>query len=153
MQHFWQVRQADRLAVEAVRQFLAPFHGAVGNRDAFRVLRGKVCGAQFDHFAGADEQYVLFGDLVEDALRQAHGGGRHGHAVGADFRAAAHFLGDRKAALEQLVQIRAQAARFVGRADGILDLPQDLRFAQHHRIEPGGDAEGVAHGIVLRQHI
>ena len=73
--------------------------------------------------------------------------------MGADFRAAAHFLGDGKTALEQLVQIRAQAAGLVGRADGVLDLPQDLRFAQHHRIEPGGDAEGVAHGIVLRQHV
>jgi hypothetical protein len=38
-------------------------------------LRGKVGGAQFYHFAGADEQHVLFGNLVEDALRQAHGSG------------------------------------------------------------------------------
>ena len=29
----------------------------------------------------------------------------------------------------------------------------DLGFAQHHRIQAGGDAEGVAHGIMLRQHV
>src|SRR5476651_2070122 len=63
----------------------------------------------------------------------------------ADLGGAAHFLGDREAALEQLVQIGAQAARLVGGADGVLDLAEDLRLAQHHRVQPGGDAEGVAH--------
>ncbi len=62
----------------------AALQRAVGDGDRFRVLRGEVGGAQFDHFAGADEQHVLVGDAVEDALRQAHGGGGHRHAVGAD---------------------------------------------------------------------
>ena len=90
---------------------------------------------------------------VEDALRQAHRGGRHRHAVGADLGGAAHFLGHREGALEHLVQVGAQAAGFVGRAHRVLHLAEDLRLAQHHRIEPGGDAERMAHRVVLRQHV
>ena len=103
-----QVGQADRAAVEAVRQRFAAFQRAVGDGQRFRILRGEMGRAQFDHFAGADEQHVLLGDRVEDALRQAHRGGGHRHAVRADFGGAAHFLGDREGALEHLVQIGAE---------------------------------------------
>jgi len=58
-----------------------------------------------------------------------------------------------RTALEQLVQIGAEPAGFLGGAHRILHLPKDLRLAQHHRIEAGSDAEGVAHGFVLGQHV
>jgi hypothetical protein len=38
-------------------------------------------------------------------------------------------------------------------AHGLLHLPEDLRFAEHHRIEPAGDAKGVAHGIPVRMRV
>ena len=47
----------------------------------------------------------------------------------------------------------SEAAGRVGQAHRVLHLAQNLRFAEHHRIEPGGDAEGVAHGVVLRQRV
>jgi hypothetical protein len=53
----------------------------------------------------------------------------------------AHFLGDRERALEQLVQRAAERARLVGLAHRLLHLAQDLRLAEHHRVEAGGDAE------------
>jgi hypothetical protein len=37
-----------------------------------------------------------------------------------------------------------------GGARRLLHLAENLRLAQHHRIQPGGDAEHVAHGILLR---
>jgi hypothetical protein len=114
---------------------------------------GEVRGAQVDHFAGADEQHVLPADGIENAFRQAHRGGGHRHAVRADLGCAAHLLGHRETALEQLVQIGAETAGFVGDAHRILHLAEDLRFAQHHRIEAGSDAERMADGIVLRQHV
>ena len=152
-QQIRQLGQADRFAVEAGGKRLATVHGAVGDRDRARVLRREVRGAQLDHFTGADEQHVLVGDAVENALRQAHRGSGHRHAVRADFRRAAHFLGDGKAALEQLVQIGAEATGGIGQAYCVLHLPEDLRLAQHHRVQARRDAEGVAHGVVLRQHV
>jgi hypothetical protein len=37
--------------------------------------------------------------------------------------------------------------------DRFLHLAEDLRFAQHHRVQAGGDAEGVAHGLTVGQHV
>ena len=106
--------------------------------------------AQLDHLAGTDEQHLLVGDALEDTLGEAHRRGRHRDDVGADRRRRAHVLGHRKRALEQLVQRRSQRAGFARDAHGFLHLPEDLRFAEHHRIEPAGDAEGMAHRIMVR---
>ena len=35
----------------------------------------------------------------------------------------------------------------LGQREGVLHLAEDLRLAEHHRVEAGGDAEGVAHGV------
>jgi hypothetical protein len=35
----------------------------------------------------------------------------------------------------------------VGLAHGLLHLAEDLRLTQHHRVQPAGDAEGVARGL------
>ena len=40
-----------------------------------------------------------------------------------------------------------RAARLLRRAVGILELAEDLRLAEDHRIEPGGDGIRVPHGI------
>ena len=60
----------------------------------------------------------------------------------------AHFLRHRERALEQLVQQRAERAGRLGRAHRLLHLAEDLRLAQHHRVEAGGDAERVAHRLL-----
>jgi len=51
------------------------------------------------------------------------------------------------------VQRGAQGAGGVGLAHGLLHLTQDLRLAQHHRIQPAGHAEGVARGMAAFVHI
>ena len=35
----------------------------------------------------------------------------------------------------------------LGEGEGVLDLPEDLRLAQDHRVETGGDPEGVLHRL------
>jgi hypothetical protein len=72
--------------------------------------------------------------------------------VRTDVGQGAHLLGDRKGALEQLVQGGAQGAGQPGLAHRQLDLAQDLRLAEHHRIQPRGDAEGVTRGIAVLGH-
>jgi hypothetical protein len=114
---------------------------------------GKVRGHQLDHLAGADEQHLDVAQIFEQLRRQPHRGGRHADAVGADLGGWCALPWPPKAALEQLVQRGAQRAGFVGFAHRLLHLAQDLRLAQHHRIQPRGHAEGVAGGIAVLQHI
>ena len=61
----------------------------------------------------------------------------------------AHLLGHRERVLEQPLQPRAQGACAIGGLIGGLDLPQNLRFAQHHRIQPGGDPQNMAHRLLV----
>jgi hypothetical protein len=82
-----------------------------------------------------------------------HRGRRHRDDVGADGGGGAHLLGHREGLLEQLVQQRAQGAGVLRHARRLLHLAEDLRLAQHHRIEPAGDAEHVAHGIAAGQGV
>ena len=146
---FVQPRAAGRPAA-ATRRRSAP--ASLSPRSSVRLAtaialgraRREVRGHQFDHLAGADEQHADLAQVLEQLRRQPHRGGGHADRMGADLGRGAHLLGDRERALEQLVQRRAQRAGLVGLAHGLLHLAQDLRLAQHHRIEPGGDAEGVA---------
>jgi hypothetical protein len=73
-----------------------------------------VGGDQLDHLARAHEQHADLAEVFEQLAGQAHGGGGHGDAVRADLGGAAHFLGDGKAALEQLVERGAQGACGLG---------------------------------------
>ena len=51
------------------------------------------------------------------------------------------------------VQHAAERAGRLGGARRLLHLAEDLRLAEHHRIEPRGDAEGVAHRLLARQRV
>ena len=55
--------------------------------------------------------------------------------------------------LEQTVQRRAQPLLATGGLPGVLHLAQDLRFAQHQRVQAAGDAEQVAHRVVVAVHV
>ena len=82
--------------------------------------------------------------VFEQLRGQPHRGGGHADRVRADLGGGAHFLGDRERALEQLVQRACQRAGGFGLAHRLLHLAEDLRLAEHHRIEAAGDAERVA---------
>ena len=48
---------------------------------------------------------MLLREIIKDTLGQPHSRRGHRNAMGADFRGRSHFLGDRKGALEHLVQV------------------------------------------------
>jgi hypothetical protein len=112
-------------------------------------LFAHVAGDQFDGLAGADQQHLLLRQVLEDLLRQAHGGIRHRHGAGADRGVGAHLLGDREGLLEQAVQDLAGDTDLVRGGERALHLPEDLRLAEHQRVEPGGHAERVLHGLLV----
>ena len=67
----------------------------------------------------------------------------------ANARVGANALGDGEGLLEQAVERIAQAARVARRLPGFLDLAEDLRLAEDHRIQPGGHAEQMPNGAAV----
>ena len=148
-----QVGQAHHFGAKAAGELFAALQRAVGNRHRLGVAGSKVRGRQVNHFAGADKQNLDFAQILEQLAGQAHRRCRHADAVRANLGAGAHLLGHGKRALEQLVQRRAHGAGVACGAHGVFHLPQDLRLAQHHRVQPAGDAKGVACGLVALQRV
>ena len=148
-------RSARRIASapKPRRELLAALERAVRDRHAFGRARGEMGGRELDHLAGADEQHLRLAQVLEQLGGQAHRRGRHADRMAADLGRAAHFLGDRERALEHLLQRRAERAGAVGLAHRLLELAEDLRLAEHHRIEPARDAEGVARRRAAFEHV
>src|SRR5690606_39024130 len=135
-------RQGD--AAVAAGQVLGVGEGAVGDQQPLHLRLGEVPRDQFDGLAGADQEHggiVRSGEAVQ---RQAHGGGGDRHRVDADPGVGARTLGRGEGLLEQAVELAAQGAGAARRGPGLLHLAEDLRFAQHQRVEAGGDPEQVA---------
>ena len=130
-------------------QQLAALDSAVGNNDGFGVLGSKVRDGQFNHLACAHKQHFDITEVFKQLPAQPHRRRRHADAVRANLSVAAHIFGHGKAALKQLVQCGAHRTGVFGGAHGVFHLAQYLRLAQHHRVEPAGDAKGVAGCIAL----
>jgi hypothetical protein len=126
---------------------------AVHEITASGLAGGEVRGHQLDHLAGTHEQQLHLAQVFEQLRGQPHGRRSHADRMGADFGGGAHFLGHRERALKQLVQGGAQRAGSVGLAHRVFHLAQDLRFAQHHRIQARGHAERMAGGVAPFEQI
>ena len=144
-----QFLQRQRHAAEARGQRLRVFQRAVGHQQAFDLVVGEVTGGQFDRVAGADQQDRGLVERGEHALRQPHRGECHRDRVRADAGIGTGALGHREGLLEQAIQRGLQRALAACHLPGFLHLAEDLRLAQHHRIQTGGDAEQVPHRIAL----
>ena len=97
------------------------------------------------HLARADEQHRAVAQLAEDLPRELDRDVRDRDRVAADRGLGARALGGGDRPVAQRVQHRAQAARLLRGLVGLLHLPEDLRLAEHHRVEARRHAEGVAH--------
>jgi len=148
-----QVVEADRLAVEFVRQPLRPLEGPVGNHQPAHAVVEEVLGRQFAHLAGADQHDGLVGEIVEDLAGQLHGGKGDGNRRGGDLRFGADPLGNGKGLVEKTVEDDARGPVFGGVTVGCLDLAENLRFTYHHGVEAGGNAEDVADGVFAMECI
>ena len=133
-----------------MREQLRARFGAVRDRDPLRARPGEICGTQFDHLAGANEEHALVRHPLENALGKMHRRRRHRHDVRPDRRRRAHFLRDGKSVLEQFVQQRAHRPSLFGTAGSVLHLTEDLRLAEDHRVEPARDAKDMPDRIALR---
>ena len=127
--------------------------GTVGDDDFLHALLVQVARHQGDGFASADQQRLAALQVAEDLSRQADRGESHRHRVLADGGVGPYGLGRAEGGLEQPPEQRADTAGLAGDCVGRLHLPENLRLAQHQRVEPGGDAHHVTHGLVVDVHI
>ena len=89
------------------------------------------------HLPGAEQQHPTAGEIVEDALGERRGGRGHRGGVLPDRRLDAHAPACAQRLAEQPVEHRPRGAGLVRRPQ----LAQDLAFAGHAGVEPGGDPE------------
>jgi hypothetical protein len=101
----------------------------------------------------SDEQHLELAEVAEQFVAEAHDRRCHAHGVHADRSAAAHLLGHREGALEKLVQGGAERARSAGLPHRLLQLPEDLCFADDHRRQAARQPEGVASSARALQHV
>ena len=144
------VVETDREAVELGCELACVVDAAIGDDHAAETVGVQVPRNERDHVAGADEQRRALLEAREDRAR--HRNRRRGDrdGVGADLRLGPHALRDRECRLEQAIEQRPGRAGVLRGAVGILELAEDLRLAEHHRVESRRDRERVRHGPGIR---
>ena len=143
----------DGLGGEALRQFFGACHRAVGHEHLAHPLPDEVAGRQLRGLAGAEHHDGMPSQVLEDFLRQLHRGVADGHGVVADTGLTAGGLGDVEGAFKEVMEDGAGSAGVTGGVVGGFHLAEDLRLAEHHGVEAGGDAKQVAHRLQLVQMV
>ena len=106
---------------------------------------------ELDHVAGADQQRHLVLEALEDLAREVDGDARHRDRTLGDAGLVPHALRRREGVRIEPRQDRAAGAARDGDAVGVLHLTEDLRLADHHRVDRARDAEQVAHRGAVHQ--
>ena len=110
-------------------------------------------GCELDHLSCTDHQHLLVGEAGKYPPGELDRRGRHRNNVGSDARVAAHLLRHCKRALEELVEEHSERAGRLRDANRLLHLTEDLRLADDHGVEAGGDAKRMPHGFTLGESV
>src|SRR5439155_19868001 len=138
--------ERERLSLESSRDASPPLFAAIRDEGNSRPPRDQPAGRRLADPAGADQQPLPVAQIAEDALGQHGGRGSSGRGRIAYRSLRSHLAADAQRLAEGTVEQRPRRSERVGGAN----LPQDLRLATNARVEPGGDAEEVPGGLVVR---
>ena len=126
-------------------------HRAADDRDVAHFLRLHVDRRQLAHLAGADHHDVAAAEIAEDLARERDGGVAHRDGARAEAGLRPHALADGERRVEEAIEHRPRRAR-VGRGRvRLFHLPEDLRLADHERIEAGRHAEQMPRRLEVRE--
>jgi len=125
--------------------------GAVGDEDGGCALLDEVARGQIGHLARADDEDGLALQAAEDLAREVDGDGCDGDGRAADLGLGADALCDPEGALEERIERGGDGPDLARDGVGLLDLAEDLGFADDHGIERAGDAEEMADGLALAE--
>ena len=141
--------EAHRIAAEPPREADRAVLAARGDERDPRAAVSERASGQLAHLAGADDDPLAAGQVAEQLAGEHHADGREAQLALADRRLGAHPLAGGERGLEQVVGERSDGLARERRVVGALDLTLDLRLADDHRLEPGGDAVQVAGGVAV----
>jgi hypothetical protein len=131
------------LSAEGGGQGLGAFVGAVGDEHWAGAPAQEGFGGFLAGVAGAEDHDGAFGEGIEHFFGEIDGHGGDGDAAALDLGFGANLFGDVERALEHAVQEPAGTAVLKGDIVGLLELTEDLGFAEHHGVESSGDSEEV----------
>jgi hypothetical protein len=100
------------------------------------------------HLARAQQEDDALVQIAEDVPSQVDRDARDTHRAGADGRLRAHPLRGRERPAHAATEHALERPGGDGGVVRLLHLSEDLRLAEHHRVEARGDAEDVLHGLV-----
>ena len=148
-----QLLKGDGPAVELFGQLLAAREGAVGYQNFIYTGLQQVGGRQFGHFARAHQQGLVGMHIPEDSFSQLHCRVADGYGAGGHGSFRAHPFGYGKCLVQQAVENHARGMAVHSLAVGVLQLTQDLGFAQDHGIQAGGHGKQMAHGFQVLMNV
>ena len=105
--------------------------------------------SQFAHLSRADEEYGAALKRSEDLARKVNRNGSDGNGARSDFSFGTNFLGGGKCALQQMFKLPGNGAGSARHGECFFYLAKNLRFADHHGVEAGGDAEEMTDCIAI----
>ena len=132
-------------APKRVGELLAALQRAVGDRDRLAACARRSASRRA-RSSRPRRSAAAAARRVDGKMRsrELHRGGRHRDRRAADVGLRAHVLRHGERALEQPVRARSPSVPADSAcAHRLLHLAEDLRLAQHHRVEPARDAERV----------
>ncbi len=147
------LRVGDRLdgrgpaAAEPLGHLDRPGVRAVGDPDPLGAGGQQVDQGHLAHFAGPDHEYRLVVEPGEDLPGQVDGRAADAETAGGDARGGVDVLGDRQGLLEERVEPLARGAGRPGGFERLAGLADDLRLAEHHRVDRAGHPEQVPHRL------
>src|SRR5437867_558580 len=107
-----------------------------------QMLRGKLT-----HFARADDHHDFARQGTKDLSRQLDGRIADGNGRLRNARLTPDTLGNSESAAHQCAEVHADGAGIACDAVGFLHLAENLRLADHHRVETRRNAENVTDRI------
>ena len=139
--------EADREALELGRELARALDAAVGDDHAPQSVGVQVARGERDRLAGADQERGAVVEAREHRPGHAHGGSTPPTRRSRRSRVSVRTrLATEKAAWNRRFSIGPGRAGFLGRAVGVLELPEDLRLAEHQRVESRRDREDMRDG-------
>ena len=133
--------------MQVARERGGAIEAAVADAERARAL-AQAARRGLGHLAGAEQEHGVVAEAAEDAAGEVDRDARDAHRPGADGRLRAHALGHGERAVTHRAERALERPGGDGRLVGLLDLPEDLRLAEHHRVEARRDAEHVLDRVV-----
>ena len=144
-----ELAERDGAAAELLGQRDGAGVGAVGHDDVADARRDQRPAEALRDVAGAEDQHRAAAQREHRLLGERDRGRRDRQRRAADRGLGADALADLDRVAEDPGERLTRRALRLGLLPRAADLAEDLALAEDHRVEPGGDAEEVAHRAVV----